>query len=76
MFEFLFAQSSAIARYRSAPLLEERIRYLAHCKQIGIKLETLRKIASHQLSPVCTLDFRDSDDDADLGKRIRVWSRS
>jgi hypothetical protein len=49
MFEFLFAQSSAIARYRSAPLLEERIRYLAHCKQVGIKLETLRKIG---LAPV------------------------
>ncbi len=76
MFEFLFAQSSAVARYRSAPLLEERIRYLAHCNQTGVRLETLRKIASHQLSPVCTLDFRDSDDDADLGKRIRVWSRS
>jgi integrase/recombinase XerD len=38
MFELLFVQSSAIARYRSAPLLEERIRYLAHCEQIGIKL--------------------------------------
>ena len=60
MFEFLFAQSSAIARYRSAPLLGERIRYLAHCKQIGIKLETLRKIASHQLSLVSTLDLRPS----------------
>ena len=49
MFEFLFAQSSAIARYRSAPLLEERIRYLAHCKQIGIKLETLRIPAAKSL---------------------------
>ena len=47
-----YAQSSAIARYRSAPLLEERIRDPVHCKQIGIKLETLRKIASHQLSLV------------------------
>ena len=73
MFEFLFAQSSAIARYRSAPLLEDRIRYLAHCKQIGIKLETLRKIASHQLSLVCTLDLRDSDDDANL-RKLEGWS--
>ena len=49
MFESLFAQRSAIARYRSAPLLKERIRYLAHCEQIGIKPATLRKIAFHQL---------------------------
>jgi integrase/recombinase XerD len=54
-------------------LLEERIRYLAHCKQIGIKLETLRKIASHQLSLVCTLDLRDSDDDANL-RKLEGWS--
>jgi integrase/recombinase XerD len=73
MFEFLFAQSSAIARYRSAPLLEERIHYLAHCKQIGIEPETLRKIASHQLNLVCTLDLRDRDDDANLQK-IEGWS--
>ena len=40
MFESLFAQRSAIARYRSAPLLKERIRYLAHCEQIGIRPAT------------------------------------
>jgi hypothetical protein len=71
MLEALFAQPSAIARYRSASLLEERLRYLAHCEQIGIKPETLRKIASHQLSFVRALDLQDGDSDVNLRRRGR-----
>src|SRR5215469_12694647 len=63
MLEPLFTQSSAIARYRSAPLLKERLHYLAHCAQIGIKPETLRKIAFSQLNLACVLDLQDGDDD-------------
>ena len=73
MLESLFARPSAIARYRSAPLLKERLRYLAHCEQIGIKPETLRKIASHQLSFVRALDLQDGDDDVNL-RKIENWS--
>jgi len=73
MLEVLFARPSAIARYRFAPLLKERLRYLAHCEQIGIKPETLRKIASHQLSFVRALDLQDGDDDVNL-RKIEDWS--
>jgi hypothetical protein len=74
MFESLFAQRSAIARYRSAPLLKERLRYLAHCEQIGIKPATLRKIAFHQLIFVRDLDLQDDDVDLILCK-IEAWYR-
>ena len=74
MFESLFAQRSAIARYRSAPLLKERLRYLAHCEQIGIRPATLRKIAFHQLIFVRDLDLQDDDVDLILCK-IEAWYR-
>jgi integrase/recombinase XerD len=61
MFEVLLKRPSAIARYRSAPLLKERLRYLAHCEQIGIKPETLRRIAAHQLNLVRVLHLQDDD---------------
>ena len=61
MFELLFTWPSAIERYRSAPLVEERLRYLAHCEQLGIKPETLCKIASHQLNLVRLLDLQDDE---------------
>jgi site-specific recombinase XerD len=72
MFEFLFTRPSAIVQYRSAPLFKERIRYLTHCKQIGIKPETLREIASHQLIFVRALDLQDGDDDL-IRSKIETW---
>ncbi|MDX8510024.1 hypothetical protein [Mesorhizobium captivum] len=53
--------SAEIARYRAAPLLKERLLYLSHCEQIGIKLETLCKIAACQLELVRFLDLHDDD---------------
>ena len=50
MFELLFSRPSGIARHRPAPLLNERLLYLAHCEQVGIKPATLRRIADHLLS--------------------------
>ena len=61
MFETFFRRPSTIARYRSAPLLAERIRYLAHCEEMGINRETLSRIAAHQLNLVRVLDLRDDD---------------
>jgi integrase/recombinase XerD len=72
MFETLFTQSSAIARYRAAPLLKERLRHLTHCDQIGIKRATLRKIASHQLTLVRVLGLLDGDDDL-IRSKIEAW---
>ena len=76
MFELLFTRPSAIARYRCAPLLNERLAYLARCEQVGIKPSTLRRIASHQLDLVRTLDLRD-DEGLNPGKiaaGVRQWS--
>jgi integrase/recombinase XerD len=74
MFESLFARPSAIARYRSAPLPKERLRYLAYCEQIGIQPETLCKIAFHQLNLVRILDLQDGEDDLNL-RKIEAWYR-
>jgi integrase/recombinase XerD len=72
MLECLFTRPSAIARYRSAPLLRERLRYLTRCEQIGIQPETLCKIASHQLNLVRVLNLQDGDDDLNL-RKIEAW---
>jgi len=49
MFDQLFTSSKAVGRYSSAPLAEERIRYLAHCATQGSTSSSLRLIAQHQL---------------------------
>ena len=59
MFEALFTDGGAIDRYRGAPLLEERLRYLLHCAEAGARLPTLRKIAAHQTNLVRFLDLRE-----------------
>ncbi len=61
MFELLFTRPAAIERYRSAPLLKERLSHLAHCGQLGIKPETLCRIAAHQLNLVRLLDLQDDE---------------
>ena len=61
MFELLFSRPSAIERYRSAPLLKERLHYLVHCEQLGIRPETLCKIAAHQLNLVRLLDLQEDE---------------
>ncbi|MES0192705.1 site-specific integrase [Mesorhizobium sp. LSJC264A00] len=76
MFEVLFSRPSAIARYRAAPLLKERLLYLSHCEQIGIKLETLCKIAAYQLDLVRILDLHDNDSSnlLRIESSFRRWS--
>ena len=49
MFEKLFTSAKAVVRYSSGPLLEERVRYLAHCAAQGSTRSSLRLIAQHQL---------------------------
>ena len=76
MFELLFTRPSTIARYRSAPLLNERLLHLAHCEQIGNSPTTLRIIAAHQLNLVCVLDLRDDDslNARRIAAGVRQWS--
>ena len=54
MFETLFADPRLIERHRAAPLLEERLRYLAHWETSGATRRTLRDIA-HYLVCLCHL---------------------
>ncbi len=57
MFEDLFPNARVLARYRDAPLLEDRLRYLTHCADAGARDSTLRKIAQHQLHLVRLLEL-------------------
>lgn len=77
MFETLFTYPYRIARYRAAPLLEDRLRYLVHYAQSGATPYTLRSIAAHQVNLCRLLDL---DEDAKVSVReveaaARAWSR-
>ena len=61
MFEDLFTRPAAVHLYRTAPLAEDRRRYLVHCAERGAKHETLRKIAKDQLCLVRLLDLQNDD---------------
>ena len=54
MFETLFADPRLIEKHRSAPLLEERLGYIAYWKESGATHGTLRDIA-HYLVCLCRL---------------------
>ena len=54
MFDQLFTSPRALKRYSGGPLLEERLRYLAHCATQGSTRSSLRLIAQHQL---CLVDY-------------------
>ena len=77
MFEDLFTKPSAIASYRAAPLLEERLSYLSHCAQAGARPATLRAIAAHQTNLIHLLDFREGDrvSVARIESAVQRWSR-
>ena len=61
MVEDLFIKRGAIASYRAAPLLKERLSDLSHCAQAGVRPATLRSIAAHQTKLIQLLDFREGD---------------
>jgi site-specific recombinase XerD len=76
MFEQIFFPRTA-ERYRAAPLVEERERYLVHLRETGAKRPTLRKCANDQLSLVRLLKLKE-------GGRVRrsqieavtaIWSQ-
>ena len=60
MFEDLFIDPGTIARYRSTPLLAERLSYLEHCAREGARRRTLREVAAHQTRLVHLLDLREA----------------
>ena len=61
MFNQLFTSPKAVDRYSSAPLAEERLRYLAHCAAQGSTRSSLRLIAQHQLVFVDYLHLQEAD---------------
>ena len=61
MFNDLFTSPKALDRYSSAPLLDERLRYLAHCAAQGSTRSSLRLTAQHQLAAIDYLHLQKSD---------------
>jgi len=64
MFEEIFFPRTA-ERYRAAPLVEQRERYLVHLRETGARRSTLRTCANDQLSLVRLLNLRE-------GSRVRL----
>ena len=60
MFEDLSIDPGTIARYRSTPLMGERLSYLEHWAHEGARRRTLREVAAHQTSLVHLLDLREA----------------
>ena len=61
MFEELFTNRSTIERYRAAPLVEPRERYLRHLAESGASRNSLRQIALDQLRLLHLLDLSEGE---------------
>lgn len=76
MFEEIFFLRNA-EKYRAAPLVDQRERYLRHLKRLGTSRSALRKCANDQLSVIRLLNLR-GDDRVSI-HRIEaaaiIWSR-
>ncbi len=76
MFEKIFFPKTA-EKYRAAPLVEQRERYLVHLKGLGTTRSTLRKCANDQLSFVRLLKLQ-ADDRVSIHRieaAATIWSR-
>ena len=76
MFEAIFFPRNA-ERYRAAPLVEQRERYLRHLKELGTSRSTLRKCANDQLSLMRLLNLQ-GDDRVSIHRieaAATIWSR-
>jgi integrase/recombinase XerD len=49
MFDAIYKYPGTIGRHRAAPLVEQRVRYLAHCKEHGAAVGTLQLTAQMML---------------------------
>jgi integrase/recombinase XerD len=79
MFNQLFSRSDALTRQLSAPLVEERRRYLAQCAAEGMSMETLRMKSRLLLSIVKYLRLGHRRGDlisvSEINDAARRWSR-
>lgn len=76
MFEEIFFPRTA-ARYRAAPLVEQRERFLVHLGKTGARRLTLRKRANEQLSLVRLLELREGAKVhvSQIEAAAAIWSR-
>ena len=76
MFEEIFFPRTA-ERYRAAPLVEQRVRYLVHLRQTGARRATLRKCANDQLSLVRLLNLKEGGglSLSQIEAATAIWSR-
>lgn len=76
MFEEIFFPRTA-DKYRAAPLVDERERYLVHLKESGARQPTLRKCANDQLSLMCLLNLEEEGDRVSVDQieaATTIWS--
>ena len=77
MFEDLFSQPWTIESYRTAPLVEERLRYLRHLADSGARPHTLERMAATQVVLIRLLDLKQGDkvSVSRLGAAAKEWPR-
>ena len=79
MFEKIYTRPSTIRTCRTAPLAEERLRYLRHCADCGAARSTLRKISAYQMNLVRILRLQSGEErvsPAQIDMAADRWSRS
>lgn len=76
MFEEIFFPKTA-EKYRVAPLVDQRERYLVHLKETGARRSTLRKCANDQLSLVRLLNLKEGSRMhlSQIEAVTAIWSR-
>jgi site-specific recombinase XerD len=60
LFEEIFEKSCSIARHQQAPLLNERVRFLAHLSGLRCARNKLKTIAAQLLGIISMLDLKES----------------
>ena len=79
MFETLYKDPATIERYRCAPLLEDRERYLCAVVASGVVVDVARRVARTQLVLLDLLNLPDGDIPVGLAKveaAVQEWCRS
>ena len=79
MFETLYKDPATIERYRVAPLLEERERYLCAVLASGVVGDVARRVARSQLALMDVLSLPDADIPigfATVEEAVREWCRN
>ena len=77
MLENLFKHQPTLEQHRTAPLLEERLRFLHHLQGTGAARQTLKRKATNLLRLVRLLDLNQPEDvsDSRITAAAEEWSR-